>query len=109
MIVETTTMSIDRYNSSRKDKLSKVFDLNKIKGGITIRNRKQGDKIKLASGSKKLKDLFIDLKIPREDRCKVPVMVDTEGVIFVGDYKSSENYKVDSQTKEVLKVTFKKL
>ena len=71
MIVETTTMSIDRYNSSSKDKLSKVFDFNKIKGGITIRNRKQGDKIKLASGSKKLKDLFIDLKIPREDRCKI--------------------------------------
>lgn len=109
MIIEAQTMSIDRYRSLRADKMSKVFDFNKIKGGITIRNRKQGDKIKLAAGSKKLKDLFIDLKIPREDRCKIPVMADEQGIIFVGDYKVSENYKIDSETKEVLKISFKKL
>ena len=109
MVVEITTMSIERYRSLKTDKSSKVFDFNKVKGGITIRNRQQGDKIKLAGGSKKLKDLFIDLKIPREDRCKIPVMVDQEGVILVGDYRVSENYKIDSQTKEVLKISFKKL
>ncbi|RDY22992.1 tRNA lysidine(34) synthetase TilS [Romboutsia maritimum] len=109
VIIETKTMSIERYKSIKVDKSSKKFDFNKIKGGIIIRNREPGDKIKLSVGSKKIKDLFIDLKIPREDRCKVPIIKDDQGIICVGDYKESENYKIDSETKEVLKVSFKKL
>ena len=108
-IIETQTMTIDRYKSGKVDKMSRGFDFNKIKGGIVVRNRQQGDKIKLVGGSKKINDLFIDLKIPREDRCKIPVIVDDEGILQVGEYKSSENYKIDENTKEVLKVTFKKI
>lgn len=108
-IIETQTMTIDRYKNGKVDKMSRGFDFNKIKGGIVIRNRQQGDKIKLAGGTKKLKDLFIDLKIPREERCKVPVITDEEGILQVGEYKSSENYKIDENTKEVLKIIFKKL
>ena len=74
-----------------------------------LRGHKQGDKIKLAGGTKKIKDLFIDLKIPREERCKVPIIADEQGILQIGEYKSSENYKIDEKTKEVLKVTFKKL
>ena len=109
IIIETQTMTIDRYKNGKVDKMSKGFDLNKIKGGMVVRSRQQGDKIKLAGGSKKIKDLFIDLKIPREERCKVPVIADEQGILQVGKYKSSENYKIDEKTKEVLKVTFKNL
>ncbi|HBG7267662.1 tRNA lysidine(34) synthetase TilS [Clostridioides difficile] len=108
-IIETQVMSIDRYKSMKLDNSSKGFDFNKVKGGIVIRSRRQGDKIKLAMGSKKVKDLFIDLKIPREERCKIPIITDSEGIICVGDYKISENYKIDENTKEVLKIKFNKL
>ncbi|MGL5642170.1 MAG: tRNA lysidine(34) synthetase TilS [Paraclostridium sp.] len=109
VFVETKVVSIERFNSMKVDKSSKGFDLDKFKGGIFVRNRKSGDKIKLAAGSKKLKNLFIDLKIPREARSKIPVLVDDNEVVCVGDYKVSENYKIDANTKEVLKITFKKL
>ena len=108
-IIETQVMSIDRYKSMKLDNSSKGFDFNKVKGGIVIRSRRQGDKIKLDRGSKKVKDLFIDLKIPREERCKIPIITDSEGIICVGDYKISENYKIDENTKEVLKINFNKL
>lgn len=108
-IIETQVMSIDRYKSMKLDNSSKGFDFNKVKGCIVIRSRRQGDKIKLAMGSKKVKDLFIDLKIPREERCKIPIITDSEGIICVGDYKISENYKIDENTKEVLKINFNKL
>lgn len=108
-IIETQVMSIDSYKSMKLDNSSKGFDFNKVKGGIVIRSRRQGDKIKLAMGSKKVKDLFIDLKIPREERCKIPIITDSEGIICVGDYKISENYKIDENTKEVLKINFNKL
>ncbi|MGL4797114.1 MAG: tRNA lysidine(34) synthetase TilS, partial [Paraclostridium sp.] len=69
LCVETSVVSIERFNSMKVDKSSKGFDFDKFKGGIVVRSRKSGDKIKLAGGSKKIKDLFIDLKIPREERC----------------------------------------
>ena len=109
LFIETQVMSIERFKSMKVDKSSKGFDLDKFKGGIIVRNRESGDKIKLTGGSKKLKNLFIDLKIPREERSKIPVLVDDNEVVCVGDYKISENYKINANTKEVLKITFKKL
>lgn len=109
LVLETQTMNIDRYKSMKLDKKSKAFDFGKVKGGIVVRSRHEGDKIKLSAGSKKIKDLFIDLKIPREERCNVPIIVDEQGILCVGDYRNSENYKIDNNTKEVLKITFKKI
>ncbi len=109
LLIETETTKINNYRGGKFNKDTKVFDLDKIEGGLIIRNRESGDKIKLSGGSKKLKDLFIDLKVPREDRSKIPVLQDEQGILLVGDYRQSENYKVDSTTKEVLKVNFKKL
>lgn len=109
IIVETETMPINRYKALKKDKSLKWFDCNKIEGGITVRSRKSGDKIKLSMGSKKLKELFIDLKIPKEERSKIPVLQDESGILCVGNLRSSEAYKVDKTTKEVLKICFKKI
>lgn len=109
MIIETETMSINRYKSLKKDKSSKWFDCNKIEGGIIVRSRKPGDKIKLSMGSKKLKELFIDLKIPKEERDKIPVVQDDNGILCVGNFRNSEAYKIDETTKEVLKICFKKI
>ncbi|WP_195940724.1 tRNA lysidine(34) synthetase TilS [Romboutsia sp. 1001713B170131_170501_G6] len=109
LVLETQTMNIDRYKSMKLDKKSKAFDFGKVKGGIVVRSRHEGDKIKLSAGSKKIKDLFIDLKIPREERNNVPIIVDEQGILCVGDYRNSENYKIDNNTKEVLKITFKKI
>lgn len=108
-IIETQVVSINKYKRSKSDKSCNWFDFNKIKGGIVVRNRRSGDKIKLLGGSKKIKDLFIDIKIPKEDRCKVPVIADDQGILSVGNFRNSENYKIDEETKEVLKVSFKKL
>lgn len=109
VVIETQVMSIDKYKRSKSDKSCKWFDFNKIEGGIVARNRRTGDKIKLSGGSKKIKDLFIDIKIPKEDRSKVPIIADSKGILSVGNIRNSENYKIDSQTKEVLKVSFKKI
>ena len=109
LIVQTEVMSIEQYKRSKSDKSSQWFDFKKIKGGVVVRSRRPGDKIKLSGGSKKVKDLFIDLKIPKEHRCRIPVISDQEGILAVANLKRSENYKIDLETKEVLKVSFKRL
>jgi len=52
-------------------------------GKIQIRPRQAGDKIRLSGGSKTLKKLFIDRKIPAAARERIPVLCDDVGVLAV--------------------------
>jgi tRNA(Ile)-lysidine synthase len=50
---------------------------------LRVRNRRPGDRLRPigAPGRRKLQDLFVDRKIPREDRDRVPIVVDAAGRI----------------------------
>lgn len=52
-------------------------------GSIQIRPRQAGDKIRLPGGSKTLKKLFIDRKIPAAARGQIPVICDEAGILGV--------------------------
>jgi tRNA(Ile)-lysidine synthase len=52
-------------------------------GAITVRSRRSGDSIRLSGGSKSLKKLFIDRKIPAAERALVPVICDKQGILAV--------------------------
>ena len=53
------------------------------KGKIFVRGRQSGDTIRLHGGTKSLKKLFIDAKIPASKRDSVPVIADESGVLGV--------------------------
>lgn len=59
-----------------------VFTVNPV-GTVHIRARKSGDVMRLSGGSKSLKKLFIDRKIPAAYRDLVPVICDDAGIIGV--------------------------
>ena len=52
-------------------------------GQIVVRCRRAGDAMRLSGGTKDLKKLFIDRKIPAEQRMKIPVLADDSGVLAV--------------------------
>ena len=52
-------------------------------GNITLRSRQSGDSIRLSGGTKSLKKLFIDHKIPAADRDSIPVLCDEKGILGV--------------------------
>ena len=52
-------------------------------GSIVVRCRKAGDNIRLHGGTKDLKKLFIDKKIPASQRLQIPVICDERGVLGV--------------------------
>ena len=52
-------------------------------GQIRLRSRKTGDTIRLPGGTKTLKKLMIDRKIPAHLRCRIPVAEDDAGIIAV--------------------------
>lgn len=49
---------------------------------LVIRSRLDGDRVQTASGTKKLKDLLIDKKVPMTTRNSVPVILDNQGRIL---------------------------
>ena len=76
--------SIERaiINKSFTSFLFKSVD---ICGKMTVRSRREGDKIRLSghSGTKTLKKLFIERRVPARERALVPVVADDAGVLAV--------------------------
>lgn len=52
-------------------------------GKILVRSRRQGDSMRLPGGTKSLKKLFIDRKIPAARRAQIPVIADEKGILGV--------------------------
>ena len=52
-------------------------------GKMVIRPRMEGDTIRLSGGTKTLKKLFVDMKIPASKRNAIPVLADDDGVLGV--------------------------
>lgn len=65
------------------------------RGTVVIRGRQSGDEMRLPGGTKSLKKLFIDKKIPASQRPFLPVLADEAGVLAV--YGLGENLDRISQ------------
>lgn len=85
---------------------TKWFDYDKIKDTVLIRCRKQGDYLCIdKGGTKKLKALLIDEKIPRQKRDVLPLLADGSHIMWVIGNRISEAYKVDENTRRILQIT----
>ena len=73
---------------------------------LIIRNRRPGDRIKPVgmSGTKKLKDLFIDEKVEKMERNRVPVIFSKKSgkIIWVAGLRISEEFKNTLDNNSVL-------
>lgn len=87
----------------------KVFDYDKVHPPIFIRNRKDGDKIKPIGmdGTKKISDILINKKIDNKDKNNYPIIEDSRGILWLWDYRISEDYKIDEKTEKVLRISLK--
>ncbi len=85
------------------------FDGDKIPEGAVIRFRMPGDVFrKFGGGEKKLKDYFIDEKIPARERDFLPVLAVGNKVLLIFGYEISDEIKVDKSTACVLKCILNK-
>jgi len=85
---------------------TKYFDGGKTSGKIILRFRKPGDKFKPLgmAGTKKLKDIFINLKVTQEERDKTPLICFGDEIAWIVGSRISNSFKIDKNTKEVLKI-----
>ncbi len=74
---------------------------------LEVRSWRSGDRFHPLGlkGSKKLQDLFVDAKVPRERREQVPIVTDQRGILWVSGLRIDERGRVGGATQQVLVLT----
>ena len=93
-----------------EDKYTAFISEDKARYPLIVRNFRKGDKFRPLGleGTKKIKDLFIDLKIPKEQRYLIPLVIHKNKIIWVCGIRISEEFKITDNTEKILKITFSK-
>ena len=87
---------------------TKCFNFDQVNGDLSCRTRKTGDFISMKNGRKKIKDLFIDEKVPRNERETLPLITAGEEVLWAVGLRVSEKYQPDENTKKYLYIRIEK-
>lgn len=104
------TLSVRRVAAPYQIKGDEIaVDADQVKGLLKWRYRQDGDRfVPLGmSGAKKLKDFFIDEKIPRHKRDQIPIIHDEEKIIWVYGYRQDDRTKVTERTENILIIAFR--
>ena len=99
-------LNIKKGEEISKKRYTKFFDYDKIKGSFQIRTRQQGDYLVVdeAGHKKRLKEYFINEKIPADMRNKVLLLAQEEKILWVIGGRISADVKVSEDTRQILKV-----
>lgn len=94
---------IDNTNNNGNDIC--ILDSSTIALPLYIRNRKEGDylEVKNLKGKKKVKELFIEAKIPLNKRNSYPLLVDNnDNILWVPNIKKSKFNTVKNQNYDII-------
>ncbi len=77
-----------------------VIDADAVKGVLSVRFPRAGDRFRpLGGGAKKLQDFFVDEKVPRKARAAIPLVCDGAGIVWVAGHRIAERVKVTVSTR----------
>lgn len=109
--LHTINLPIEDLNRYKLDTRCVAVDADKVMGIVHTKTRQPGDKFMPLgmSGQKKIKDFFIDEKIPFIEREKIMLVCDDEKIIWVENTRISEQCKITEETKNVMIMSFQEL
>ncbi len=83
------------------------MDLQHLTLPLAVRCRQPGDRVHPlgAPGSKKLKDFFIDKKIPKAQRDMIPLVISDSEIVWVVGYGLADPCKVRPHTQHVVRLS----
>lgn len=88
-----------------------VLDAAALGRHLTIRGWQPGDRVQPMGlgGRKKLQDVFVDRKVPRDERLRVPVVVDAQGrIAWVAGHVLGEPFRVTPHSEAVVVLTLRR-
>ncbi len=91
------------------DQRTAYMDLDRILPPLTVRNPEPGDRLMPLGmkGSQKIKDYFINQKVPRQRRPFFPVLCSKNRLIWLAGHVVSEKVKITPASSHILKAEFK--
>jgi tRNA(Ile)-lysidine synthase len=104
VFLEETNM--DRFMKFKGLPHTAFLDYESLQFPLRIRNFRPGDRFHPlgAKGTQKLKEFFIDHKVPKFERSNIPLIISAETIAWVVGYRIDERVKVIEKTKRILKV-----
>ncbi|NLB17320.1 MAG: tRNA lysidine(34) synthetase TilS, partial [Syntrophomonadaceae bacterium] len=99
----TTRLLRDKLDASPE---SIYLDWERLQKPLYIRSRRPGDRFRPLgmSGSKKLKDFFIDAKVPLAERDKVPILASDNEIYWIVGHRLDERARVTDSTRWLLEI-----
>ncbi len=82
-----------------------AVSLDHVSGPLSVRSRRPGDRLRLPGlvGRKKLQDLFVDRKVPRDQRDRVPLVVDRhDRIVWVPGHAVANEFRVTDPAQAVI-------
>lgn len=81
-----------------------AIDSSRVKGTLELKYRQAGDYFYPLgmSGKKKIKDFFIDEKVPKALRSQIPIIWDAAGILWIVGYRRDRRCIVEENTSTVL-------
>lgn len=108
--IETSIIKGPYIYKGRED-IGASFDHEGFSMPLIVRNRRMGDIIYplgMSGKKKKLHDIFIDMKVPSEERGRIPLLVSPEGILWIIGIRQDDRFKVKEDTKRTLLVKIHK-
>ena len=90
-----------------QDLMQAVFDAAALPASVIVRNFRHGDRFKPLgmTGHKKVKDLFIEKKVPLSMRAVWPLLSTGEEILWIPGYGRSEVGRICAETSAILRLT----
>ena len=89
-----------------------VVDARELGDHLIVRPRRPGDRLQPlgAPGRKKVQDVLVDRKVPKDDRDRVPIVTTEKGdIVWVAGQVLAEPFRVTSLTSSVVILTLRRI
>lgn len=104
VVLKTRFLERDQLGEMPSGERAAAIDAESIPAELVVTTPRLGDRFRPfgMEGTKKLSDFFVDGKVPRRTRAKVPVVRCDERIVWVVGMRIDDRFKVGDRTERVL-------
>jgi tRNA(Ile)-lysidine synthase len=86
-----------------------VMDRDRLAYPLALRPSKPGDRFRPLGlgGSKKIKDFFMDIKMPKSQRRRVPILCSPDHIVWVVGHRLDHRVRVRPETSRILRLYYR--